>query len=591
MIEGKSPDASLWLHLSGEWQRGNLEVVYGQVVRYDTLRDRLQPLLSWTSSAGQLPRWQQVTGSTTAELVVDQTVGLEPQFQVYQVRASHTPGKSAQLEAIALSQAGLEQPAYTQALFLARSGLWSPALNLLQSLKQTQAQWSTTAQAQMDLIALHARVTQAQTSRDWASPTQQITALLIDGRWAKALDLLRSAHGNGYDVKSLLSANGKSWRQRVEAFLQVHPHQLEAQQWGALTVAVQRDRSAATAWLKQHHLAADGRSLRARQQILNLLDPPSSPTPSHLTAAPAAPAPVSTPFTIPRLIGSVTPLSTLRPDDWFSPMPLNLSAQQTWYQIQVLGIQEGQQWQRSPFAGMTSSNLKDTEALWNRLGLASMPPLQIRVESDASPQLISSSIRAMQWQAGELQLLAAADSRPQFYPRQSAIAITPDTLGWLAPLDVLTLASLSQQQPQQTATLIKALERELQQAGQALPKSASASSEASTPADRLSQVGDWLVDRMELTGDTQAEIVITLTTEVFNASSNTSPTSNTSPASLTHTVIFSSTGSVLYSDLAMADQAIVAIADLQNGTLPALVIRTGQTYKIQQWSQQQQRFE
>ena len=38
-------------------------------------------MLSWTSPNGQLPKWQQVTGGGAKELVIDQTVGLEPHLQ------------------------------------------------------------------------------------------------------------------------------------------------------------------------------------------------------------------------------------------------------------------------------------------------------------------------------------------------------------------------------------------------------------------------------------------------------------------------------------------------------------------------------
>ncbi|HEY9641196.1 MAG TPA: hypothetical protein V6C57_11980 [Coleofasciculaceae cyanobacterium] len=577
VIEGKAPDAAVWLHLSGQWQRSTLELVYGQVVRYDPLRDRLQLLLSWTSPAGQLPRWQQVTGAASPELVVDQTVGLEPQFQVYQVQPA--PGHRVKLEAIGLNPAGPDQPAYRQGLLLARNGLWSAALDLLQKAKQAGGSWSAMAQAQLDLVALHARVTQAQSSRDWASPTQQITALLIDNRWAKALQLLQLAHTNGYDVKTLLAANG-NLRQRVEAYLQVHPHQLEAQQWGALSVAVQRDRAAALTWL-QRRSGAGGRS-SPLAAILALLASPDAPAPPPFTnaSAPAAAA------VLPRLIGSVTPLSHLRPSDWFSPVPLQLPAQQSWYEIQVLGVQEDQTWRRSSIERV-AANLTGA-ALWHRLGLDQNPSLQIMVWSEASPQSIPAHIWAVQRQAGNLYLLASADPMPQF-TSQPAIALTPNTLQWLAPLEVLTLSSLHQQQPQPTATLIASLEHELQQAGQ-MPKAIAAAetgapkanaAEAGAAAEPLSQVGDWRVDRMELTGDAPAELVMTLTTEGSDSASHP----------LTHTLIFSSTGAVLYSDLSIPDQAIVAIADLQNGELPALIIRKGQSYEMRQWSQQQHQFE
>ena len=264
------PDATTWLCLSGEWQRSSTQTLYGQIVRYDAQRDRLQPMLNWTSPAAELPRWQQITGSATPELWINQSIGLEPQFQVYQVRSPNAPGKLVQLEAIGLTESVLEDSTYEHGLLLARNGLWSVALTSLQRAKAAQgADWSPPAQAQLDLIALHAQQTQQQADRDWASPAQQITALLIDGRWAAAFDRLKAAHADGYDIKSLLVANADLFGQRIDAALRVDSGQLEVQRWGTLLQAAQHDRPTAIAWLKRSQSRL---SAKQTQQIFALLD-------------------------------------------------------------------------------------------------------------------------------------------------------------------------------------------------------------------------------------------------------------------------------------------------------------------------------
>jgi hypothetical protein len=603
LIEGKPPDASVWLNLGGELQRGNAEVKYGQVVRYDPQRDRLQVLLPWTSPVGQMPRWQQVTGTDRSanELVVNQAVGLEPQFQVYQVSLPHA-SKPLRLEAIALMEIVSSQPRYRQGLLLARNGLWSPALKLLDNQAEkgensdSRAVQSQAIQAQIDFIRLHAQVTQAQADRTWASPTQQIAALVIDGRWTKALEALRSAHVNGYDTKSLLSANAESLQRRVEAVLRVDPNQPVVRQWGAMTVASQRDRSAAVVWLRQHPLhpgksAVAERSPRFIQQMLALLDPLPVLSASQPQISSAQPEPLSLP-----MIGAVSPLTTLQVSDWYSPRPLVLPKRQVWYQIEVLGFQQGQQWQRSPFT-LPPSTLPNSgnSAAWNHLGLTPDAQIQIVGGSGASSQSVAQtvSVKAIQWRGGKLRLLAAAD------------LISPDpilaiavTLPWLTPIDSLTLTSLSQQQPQQTATLVTALKQQLQQAGQmpsadpspiqasamqASAMQASTKEEPSADAQALAQVGDWQIDRLELTGEGQPESVLTIKTE-------TNPDNASAPIATARTIIFSSTGSLLYSDLALPEQTIAAIVDVPYST-PALVIHKDQLYQIQQWSQSRQRFE
>ncbi len=573
LIEGEPPDASVWLNLSGELQRGSAGIKYGQVVRYDSQRDRLQALLPWTSPTGQMPHWQQVTGSHKQnELVVNQAVGLEPQFQVYQARLPRAPGEPLRLEAIVLTEIVSNQPRYRDGLLLARNGLWSDALKLLTD----RGQDGSAVQAQIDFIALHAQVTQAQADRTWASPTQQIAALVIDGRWGKALEALRSVRASGYDIKSLLSANAESLQRRVEAALRVDSDQPVIQQWGAMTVASQRDRSAAATWLRQHPLhsgvASSARSPQSIQQILALLDPltePSQTDPSQPIAnAPSGPL---------RLIGSVSPLTSFRASDWYSPRPLVLPDRQVWHQVKVLGFQDGQRWQRSPF------NLPNSEKLaWKHLGLTSDSQIQRISESEESAQTLS--IKAVQWRSGNLHLLAAA---PATHPTQPAIALT---LPLLAPIDRLTLTSLSQQQPQQIATVLTTLEQQLQQAGQQLPAApvgTPASTQASAPehpeTQALAQIGDWQVDRLELTGEGQPEWVITIRTDNDTADRTVDRTTD-------HTVIFSSAGALLYSDLSLSEQTIAAIIDVPQG-LPALLIHKGQRYQIQQWSRSLQRFE
>jgi hypothetical protein len=273
------PDAATWLCLSGEWQRSSTQTLYGQIVRYDAQRDRLQPMLSWTSPAAELPRWQQITGSATPELWINQSIGLEPQFQVYQVRSPNAPGKLVQLEAIGLTESVLEDSTYEHGLLLARNRLWSVALTSLQRAKAAQgADWSAQAQAQLDLIALHAEQTQQQADRNWASPAQQITALIIDGRWAAAFNRLKAARADGYDIKSLLVANADLFGQRIDAALRVDSGQIEVQRWGTLLQAAQHDRPTAITWLKQTLKQAQPHlSAQQTQQIFALLDLADAP--------------------------------------------------------------------------------------------------------------------------------------------------------------------------------------------------------------------------------------------------------------------------------------------------------------------------
>ncbi|MBD3883822.1 hypothetical protein IFO70_18830 [Phormidium tenue FACHB-886] len=550
-LDGKAPDAGVWLCLSGSWQRSSTQTLFGQIVRYDPIRDRLQPLLTWTSPAVEQPHWQQLTGSATPELVVNQTIGLEPQFQVYQVKAPNAPGQPVQLEAITLTEPALDNSIYENGLLLARNGLWSEALKYFRRVNEA-GNGSARSQAQMALVALHAQQTQRQADRTWASPTQQITALLIDGRWAQAFDRLKVAHTEGYDIKNLLAANADSFWQRITAALRVNPNQPHVQRWGALVKAAKHDRPTAIAWLKQTRSSL---SAQQTQSLFALLD--SASIDPSLSIPPTSPA-------TPRLIGSATRIN--RPDlaAWFAPRSIP-RADATWYEIEVLGFQQGQQWQQP--AAAKASSAGELQTLWEQLGLDADTQVQLIAWSEGESQTIAATVQAIQTQAGRLRLLAIAAPTQ---PVRTALAFTPNSLHWLSPLTTLTLATLQQQQPEQTAAFIKTLETELGKIGQGLPVStaASAASDASSP-----DLSQWSIDQMELTGDAQPETVLALKTDqpgVVDA----------------RTLIFSAAGGLLYSDLQATGQAVVGIVDVgsTNNAHPVLILRSAQGYQMLQWS-------
>gem|GEM_PF-642392 len=266
-VEGKAPSAGIWLQLSGKWSRSGSQVAYGRMLHYDPLRTRFYTLLTWTSPAGELPRWQQITGDARTELLVNQTVGLEPHFQVYQMKARQSMAEALQLEAIALTKPAVTGRTYENALLLAQNGLWASARALLEVVKQNNS-WSATAQAQLDLVKLHAQATKAQADRTWASPTQQILALLMDGRWTKALSQLKTAHQNGYDIINFLHTNVNHLLPQVETSLIVNPGEVDVLRWGTLMKAIQSNNRDAVTWLQKHQAPAD------IQQILALLNLP-----------------------------------------------------------------------------------------------------------------------------------------------------------------------------------------------------------------------------------------------------------------------------------------------------------------------------
>lgn len=575
-LEGKAPEKGNWFLLSSEWQRGTTHVHYGRVMYYDADRARLEELLSWTSPANQLPVWQQVTGSAASELVVNQTLGLEPQYQVYQVTSSRFAGESLQLDPIALTQSASRNRTYQYGLLLAKNGLWRSALRTLQALKQKEAkQWSPMAQAQLDLIALHAQITQAQAEREWASPTQQVMAQLIDDRWSKALNLLKTARTDGYDVNSFLKVNANRFWKRIEVGLRVSPKQPDLQRWGLLLQAIQHDRTTALNWLQKQQMPLPEKNKSPIREILTLLDPIDLPKPAAFPNPDAASSSINSPINNSssinsQIIGSVKPLQKINPGDWLTldRKPLQQTAAQMGYRIQVLGFRDNQ-WQEPPFANRAGSDRSSTQLaqrLWQRLHLGNQSMIQIAAWTDPhSPKTIEATIQAVRMQNGKLELLAIGSPLSGLTSDVPALALTPETIEWLRPLNTLTLAELHQQQSTWAEALLTTLWEEFP------PEETGSNSPTSKML--LQAFGAWSVQLMELTGDNQPEAVLTLESEQGN-----------------RTLIFSKLGSVIYSDREMPE-TVTAIVRLAQTPQAMLILQAPEGYQLRQWSAQRQQFE
>ena len=198
-----------WLTLQGTWQQQGLTLRYGQILHVDPEAQRLTPLASWSSPAHQLPQWADLDGDGPPDLIVDETVGLEPALRGWQVLAGSPPRLQpvswVQVPVDAAGQAG----AYQQALRLARGGLWGSAQARLAEFKAAQSQvWNPAAEAQLRLMDRHAAITRRQADQDWSTPTQQILALLIDGRWEAALVQLETTPALGPALLHRLATTG-----------------------------------------------------------------------------------------------------------------------------------------------------------------------------------------------------------------------------------------------------------------------------------------------------------------------------------------------------------------------------------------------
>ncbi len=254
-FEGAPGGDGIWLNLSGVTHRHNLAIAYGQVLYYNPRSYHLSPLLEWASPAGKSPQWERFEAQALPELVIDQTMGMEPRYQIYRVEPARFVVSPLQLRPISLLEPGTSQQGYETALLLARTGLWSNSLRWIETLRQRanrrSGQWNRTAQAQRRLIAKHAAIAQTQAKQLWASSSQQILANLLDGRWQAALSIVEANPEVANELASLLRANAGRLHQRVQVTLRLDPGNRPAKAWGALLIAAQVSPASAIAWLKK----------------------------------------------------------------------------------------------------------------------------------------------------------------------------------------------------------------------------------------------------------------------------------------------------------------------------------------------------
>jgi hypothetical protein len=588
-FEVGTPLPGVWFNLRGQRQQetgafvGDVgaAIAYGEIVYYNPERTNLLQMLSWASPNGQLPKWQQVTGDSTKELVVDQTVGLEPHLQVYQVKPLKLFLKPIQLEAISLKSAALKDSAYQNALSIARSGLWTPAFEWLKFIKkQRKGVLPEAAQAQMDLIGLHSQLTKTQAQKSWASPSQEVLADLIDGRWSKALQVFEASPHNAQEIATLLKSDEKRLWNRTVVALRVNPNRLEVQAWFALILAVQRGEGHANSWLKaQPKITKDNlayiQGLLARLNGEGAKSQTSSIHPSQI-------------------VGTVQPITQVTNTEWLQPnstADLKLTDNQVWYQVEVSAFNDGKGWLNSPFENFNPPKTDTAKFFWKTLGINSDPEIQIVVWLPNGEQQISiAAIKAVQLRGKVLRLLAASPKIPENQNnvlQPKPLALTNAALEWVQPSPI-TLRELYQQNPQGVKVIVSSVWQSLQQSGE-LPAGA-------IPSFELMQekLGDWPVQVIDLTNNGQPEIILTISPAAIVSLNQSTPgiLGENTEQHPDRTIILSDRNQVIYSDFTGNDrQRLSAIAKLSGVQSLALLVENAHNYSLRRWSEKNQRFE
>ncbi|MEL6382930.1 MAG: hypothetical protein AAFQ89_10745 [Cyanobacteria bacterium J06626_18] len=579
----------IWLTLTGRWQNQGSPILYGQVLHVDLQTLRINSLLNWASATGRLPIWQDLDSEDLPELVVSQSVGLEPHFSSYSV-ANTTAAVAVRLQEISLRklpfpEASLETQ-YHNALFLAQHGLWSDAQERLTQLKTQLAEsWPQELEQQMQLIALHARVSQSQADRTWSRADQKLLALLLNGQWETALETMGTSQSffEAVVLPLLQQDSSRLW-QRVTASLQVEPTEKATRLWGALLRLAKEDKEAALKWLIQNQ------STIAKQEFEALMDKVQpEPEEEELLDTTVADAAGTIPVTTepePRsekqpsssglpevggLFGTARPLESVSPATWRWPSgtpDMTLSTGQQWYRITLQAGHIGRQWDQ--LAIPDGSSPEAIAAFWRSLGFNTNPALYLAsAASNQTPQTVR--VRAIRLSAGTIELLATGTSPPA---TDIQIVTTPNQ--WVMPQQVSAqpLSQIYRDQPQLGERLLTTLSNQLGVDPTLL---------SSAFQEKSAAVGTVVtVRRVDFTGDQESELLLTIDAQSWPYEEISLPTQGTIQ------IVLNSQGEILYSSLREGGVLVGWLAP--DTSAPALVTNQGGSYDLRVWSQQQQQF-
>lgn len=570
------PLSGHWLTLTGRWQNRGRPVLYGQVLHVDPHTLRINSLLNWYSPAGRLPTWQPLDGDDFPELVIDQSVGLEPTFKAYTIASTLTAAVNTRLVEVSLLPEPLPSPShrtqYSHALFLAQQGLWSASYQRLDQLKsQLAEQWSARLERQLQLTQLHQRVSQQQAEREWPRIGYKLLALLLDGQWQPALETLQTTQQEAIATLPVLEQNFPRLWQRITAALEVDSRQTAARLWGAVMLMAKGDEKSAQQWLSQD---ADQALAQEFNAIAALLVPPT-PSPAAIARSPQPlPQSESSPQPLAGLFGVAQRLATLVPADWHrSPeiAALTLPANHQWYEISLQAGYVGSQWQPTLSPPAISTH-PDRAPLWQWLNLTRQPALNL-VPSEAHAGSVRLKVHALRWRQGKLSLLASGLTVSQG-------AEWPVVTGHLNRAHIARMMPLPQFVEENSVVgdrLVTAITDYLPQPTLETQASIPNPLEPLLAAVTLQKIGEI----------SNAGVVYLLH---LPAEQPTSPEVAAAPPAPAH-ILINEQGSILYSGNRNGiHRPIVGWTTPEQGAI-ALIVQTEQTYTLQSWSPTANRFQ
>ncbi len=420
MLEGERPEAEVWFLARGNAPNGAFGLVFHLAL---TPQPRLFMLKEWVSPVGKLPQWQETIsippkpGATDLpEIVIDQSLAPEPLYEMLRVIPTGDVANPYELRTIELAERGKIGKTYSNALILARSGLWSPAMKVW---TKADEKLSIPVREQHAYIAFHAQLTAKRAAQEIADTGDRVRNLLIDGQFATALELATRSESNARSVVTLLKKNDQPFWNRMNGSLQVN-NDPKAYPWGAIMVMIRKNLPSARQWLAER-----SRNNAENLAVLDVMDV------APLTVKPQ------------QFLGTLKQLDGPPDDRWYIP-PGKLTPGQTWYIVNPMILRDSNTWKNTPIAEFGERSPK---TVWKALGLDRNPILNI-VETDRAdyPTFFSVNARSI-WvgEGGEVEILATGSeyvTRGVSGNRLPIVAVSGGTLSQVPSQPLRNLSSI-----------------------------------------------------------------------------------------------------------------------------------------------------
>ncbi len=241
-----------WLHLTGAIATEGKTILYGQLIYYNPNTTHISAFLSWTSPTNELPQWSPLPQTPHQPLlIINQTVDLEPRFQAYQLHPRAFLPAPVELQEVDFDRFFLNSRTYQEGVKLARSGLWTPALERFELALQSETAPGMALNAQLALVQRHAQESRKRADQRWASPSQQVLTQIIDGRWEEALAVYELPENQAEIHQLLATDQGVLWH-RIQGAIALDPHRQAVIVWRSLLRSAQDGAEGGRAWLEKH---------------------------------------------------------------------------------------------------------------------------------------------------------------------------------------------------------------------------------------------------------------------------------------------------------------------------------------------------